>query len=207
MKSLKEQNKPNLILFTAWNVIIILIIFSSPLFINDGEVIAQKLLSHESIFMIFSPIIVIIINGLLNSEQKVFLVFWKWKNGLPAHCAFTKYLFLDPRIDLDNLKSKYEELPVNPVKQNSLWYRFLTNNEGNIIVKESHKSYLLTRDMTAMSFVFLLSIVVIFFSNLDIKIKLLSSGYFVFQYFILMLVTRNFGKRFTCNVLAVESQK
>ena len=139
MKSLKEQNKPNLILFTGWNVIILLITFSSPLFINDGEVIARKLLSRESIFMIFSPIFIILINGLLNSQQKVFAVFWKWKNGLPAHRAFTKYLFLDSRIDIDNLKIKYGDLPFDPVKQNTLWYRFLTNNENNIIVRESHK--------------------------------------------------------------------
>jgi len=206
-KSLKEQNKPNLILFIAWNVIVLLVVLSSPIYLNDGEEIARKILSEDSLFMFFSPLLLIVLNGILSSRLKVFMVFWRWKNGLPGCRAFSRYIHSDPRINTDSLCNKHGELLSDPVKQNNLWYSFLDKHKENIIVKDSHKAYLLTRDMTAISSVFMLGIVVIILSGAEIQIKLLSSIYYVMQYLILMLVARNYGKRFTCNVLTIESQK
>lgn len=205
-KSLKEQNKTNLILFIAWNVIVLLFVLSSPLYIKEGEDIARNILTEDSLFMIFSPILLVVLNGILSSRLKVFIVFWRWKNGLPGHRAFTRYLFSDSRINIDGLKKKYGELPTDPVKQNNLWYSFLTKNKENIIVNDSHKAYLLTRDMTSISLVFILGIVVISLSNVDNQMKFLSCLYFIIQYLVMMFVARNYGKRFTCNVLAIESQ-
>lgn len=204
-KSLKEQNKPNLILFIAWNVIVLLVVLSSPIYLNDGEEIAWRVLSEESLFMIFSPILLIVLNGILGSRLKVFMVFWKWRNGLPGHRAFSRYMHCDSRINIESLIAKHGELSTDPVKQNNLWYSFLNKNKENIIVKESHKAYLLTRDMTAISSVFILGIVVILFSNATNQLKWLSCVYFIAQYLVIVIVTRNYGKRFTCNVLAIES--
>jgi len=205
-KSFKEQNRNNLILFIAWNVIVLLFVLSSPLYIKEGEDIARNILSEDSLFMIFSPILLVVLNGILSSRLKVFIVFWRWRNGLPGHRAFSKYLFSDSRINIDGLKKIYGELPTDPVKQNNLWYSFLTKNKEKIIVNDSHKAYLLTRDMTAISSVFLLAIAIIFLSSIGIELKLLSSAYFIIQYIVLMIVARNYGKRFTCNVLTIESQ-
>lgn len=205
-KSLKEENKPNLILFIAWNVIVLLVVLSSPIYLNDGEEIARKILSEDSLLMIFSPLLLIVLNGILSSRLKVFMVFWRWKNGLPGQRAFSRYMHSDPRINTDGLYNKYGELPADPVKQNNLWYSFLDKNKENIIVKDSHKAYLLTRDMTAISSVFILGIIVILFSDANSQLKWLSYLYFVAQYLVIMMVARNHGKRFTCNVLAIESQ-
>jgi hypothetical protein len=205
-KSFKEQYKVNLILFITWNVIVLLFSLSSQYYSYKGEDITQHILSRDSLFTIFSPILLIVLNGILSSNLKVFLVFWKWENGLPAHSAFTKYLFADSRINIGRLKDKYGEFPTNPVKQNNLWYSFLTKNKEDTIIKDSHKAYLLTRDMTAISAVFVLSIVVISLSNTHYQMKLLSSAYFILQYMITMVTARNYGRRFVCNVLAIESQ-
>lgn len=205
-KSLKEQNKPNLILFIAWNVIVLLVVLSSPIYLNDGEEIARKILSEDSLFMIFSPLLLIVLNGILSSRLKVFMVFWRWKNGLPGHRAFSKYMHSDPRINKDGLKNRHGIFPADPASQNSLWYSFLNKHKENIIVRDSHKAYLLTRDMTAISSVFILGIVVILFSDAYNQLKWLSCVYFVAQYLVIMTVARNYGKRFTCNVLAIEGQ-
>ncbi len=205
-KSLKEQNKANLILFLAWNVIVLLFVLSFPLYMSDGEEIAKKVLSENGLFMIFSPIILIVLNGLLNSRLKVMVVFWKWRNGLPAHRAFTKYMYSDTRINIEGLKLKHGELPTDPILQNNLWYSISLKLKDEIIITDSHKSYLLSRDMTAISFVFLLVIAIVFLSDIDFKVKVLSSFYYVIQYIVIMIVARNYGKRFTCNVLAIESQ-
>lgn len=206
-KSLKEQNKVNLILFITWNVIVLIFFLSSNFYHTNGEDITRHILSKDSLFTIFSPILLIVLNGILSSQLKVFLVFWKWKYGLPAHHAFTKYIFTDSRINIEGLKDKHGEFPTDPIKQNSLWYSFLKNNKEDTIIKDSHKAYLLTRDMTAISSVFVLSIIVILLSDIDNHMKLLSWVYFILQYLVLMLTARNYGKRFTCNVLAIESQR
>jgi len=156
--------------------------------------------------MVFSPILLVVLSGILSSRLKVFVVFWKWKHGLPGHRAFSKYIYTDPRINIDGLSRKHGELPDDPVKQNNLWYNFLDNNKENVIIKDSHKAYLLTRDMTAIASVFILSFIVILLSNVDSKIRVMSCIYFVVQYLVLMLVARNYGMRFTCNVLALESK-
>ena len=141
-KSLKEQNKTNLILFLAWNVIVVMFTLSSPFYLSDGEEIAKKVLSENGLFMIFSPIVLLVFNGLLNSRLKVMVVFWKWRNGLPAHQAFTKYLYSDPRINIDGLKKKHGELPKDPKSQNNLWYGISLKLKDEIIIKDSHKAYL-----------------------------------------------------------------
>lgn len=205
-KSLKEENKINLILLITWNVIILFFLLSLPFSQNKEQEITQHILSKDSLFAIFSPILLVILNGILSTRLKVFLVFWKWKYGLPAHRAFTKYVFTDSRINIDKLKDKYGELPTDAIKQNALWYSFLNKNKEDTIIKDSHKAYLLTRDMTGISAVFVLSIVVILLSNINHQLKLLSCIYFILQYLAVMTAARNYGKRFVCNVLAIESQ-
>jgi hypothetical protein len=205
-KSLKDQNRTNLVLFLAWNIVILISTFSLSLKIDASKGIVEAVLSEKGLFMVFSPIILVILNGLLSSNFKVFIVFWKWKYGLPGHRAFSKLVYLDPRIDINNLKSKYGGFPIDPIEQNNLWYKILQKQNEDIVVNDSHKVYLLTRDMTSIAFIFLLSIPVLLFNNIEIKLKILTSAYFILQYLILIMVTRNYANRFTCNVLARDSQ-
>ncbi len=205
-KSLKEQNKINLVLFIAWNVIVLIFSLSTSLYTDSMKDIAVEILSEEGIFMIFSPIIIIVFNGLLSSRFKAAVVFWKWKYSLPGHRVFTKLINTDHRIDIKKLEQKYGKLPIDPIEQNNFWYGILQKQKDDIIVKDSHKAYLLTRDMSAISFVFLASIPVILLSDAGMKVKVMSAGYFIFQYLITMMVARNYANRFTCNVLAVDSQ-
>lgn len=205
-KSLKEQNRINLVLFIAWNVIVLILSLSASLYTDSIKNIATEILSEEGLFMIFSPIIFIVFNGLLSSRLKAAVVFWKWKYSLPGHRIFTKLIHTDHRIDINRLEQNYGKIPIDPIEQNNLWYSILQKQKHDIIVKDSHKAYLLTRDMTAISFVFLASIPVILISDVGMKVKVLSAIYFISQYLITMMVTRNYANRFTCNVLAIDSQ-
>jgi hypothetical protein len=205
-KSLKEQNRANLVLFLAWNVVILISALSLSLEINKNKDILDAILSEKGLFMLFSPIILIILNGMLSSNLKVVIVFWKRKFGLPGHIAFSKLLYSDHRININNLSNKYGDLPADPIEQNNLWYKIMQKHKDDIVVIESHKVYLLTRDMTSIAFIFLLSIPVLLFSDIELRYKLFSSAYFILQYLILLIVTRNYANRFTCNVLAKDSQ-
>lgn len=205
-KSLKEQNRTNLVLFLAWNVAVLVSALSLSVEINKSKDILDSIFSEKGLFMVLSPIILIILNGLLSSELKAVIVFWKRKYGIPGHKAFSKLIYSDHRIDINNLSNKYGDFPVDPIEQNTLWYKIMQKHKDDIVVNDSHKVYLLTRDMTSIAFIFLLSIPVLFFNNIEIKFKLLASAYYFLQYFVLLIVTRNYANRFTCNVLAKDSQ-
>ena len=62
----------------------------------------------------------------------------------------------DPRIDPARLAEKRGVLPDDPQEQNRLWYRIYKQHGEEPGVIDAHQGFLLARDLTALSVVFLI---------------------------------------------------
>ena len=204
-KNLKQSNTVNLWLFFTFNIIVYTLFFYpefTTLFGGD----LKSVLTFRSSGIVIAPIILFVINGVLTSDQKAFLVYWKFKNTLPGHRAFTKYALEDPRVDLNRMIQLHGPLPRIPKVQNTLWYKIYRTNKDEVTVQSSHKAFLLGRDLCVQAFLFLLlSIVMLFISSVDHPwIYCLIT----FLEFLLMIrLAQNHGRQFVRNVLAIESTK
>lgn len=147
-----------------------------------------------------------ILNGLLSSNIKARLVFWRWENPLPGCEAFSKYINRDYRITQQVLIARYHPLPSDAREQNALWYRIYKKHSEAPGVLDAHKNYLLYRDLSgiaALTFVILSVASVFLFPSfwgaLGFAVCILS------EYMVLSHVARVAGQRFVCSVLAEDS--
>jgi hypothetical protein len=151
--------------------------------------------------------VLFILNGLLTPNQKAILVFWRFRHILPGNRAFSFHAHKDARIDSKNLALLYPNLPRNPVDQNRLWYKIYKSNSGDIAIVKSHKDFLLARDLTSMSFLFLIGIGIPSLILVRQPIKWYYAVFLLIQYLIMVILAKNHGNRFVRNVLAHESIK
>jgi hypothetical protein len=184
-----------------WTIIVIKDINFSKI-----ETILSSFSFQKGTLAILLPLLTVILNGILPNNLKAILVFWKIKDPLPGSRVFTNLALKDPRIDLEKIRQKYGDLPSLPNEQNRLWYKIYKQHQSKITIVESHKDFLLTRDLASVSAIFLVcfSLSVIFLSG-AIKVKFGYIVFLIFQYIILARVSKNYGERFVCNVLAEES--
>lgn len=168
----------------------------------------QWVKSHwESLSMVgLGVVVTTIISNLVSPQLKAVLVFWRWPNPLPGHRAFTRYLVKDPRIDPNRLSVKVGDFPIDPSEQNRLWYQIYRRHESEPRVIGAHKDFLLTRDITWLSF----AILILFGLGSAFlgESKLQTTWYpvlLVSQYLFASIAARRNGIRFVLNVLAIES--
>lgn len=151
-------------------------------------------------------VVTTVVGNLISPQLKAVLVFWIWPNPLPGHRAFTRYLGKDPRVDPHRLQEKVGDFPSDPSEQNRLWYRIYRTHEGEPSVTGSHRDFLLTRDITWLSFAMfiLFGLGSAFLGETALQTVwypvLLAS-----QYLIASIAARRNGIRFVLNVLAIES--
>ncbi len=62
------------------------------------------------------PLATLILDGIVTSEFKVVLVYWKWKNALPGHEAFTGHGKKDSRFDMKALKERHGPFSKDPAE-------------------------------------------------------------------------------------------
>lgn len=198
--NLKSKNTTLLWVFLAANIIIIITLIF-PKFLEKFDV----LLWTKTIGVSIAPIILFLINGLLSSHQKAIIIFWKLKDPLPGSRAFSELSKKDPRIDTKLLKSKFGNFPKNSTEQNKYWYKIYRKNATNIIVKESHRAFLLARDLTSLSFLMMFVMGVIALLLIHSTLNYYYLLFLIIQYFTNLINARNRGRRFVTNVLAVES--
>lgn len=203
-RTLKEQNSRLIWTFFSFNVILYYVLIV-PQFGKLADFEISSFLSVQGVWILIVPLILFILNSIISSDLKAILCFWKIKNPLPACRAFSKYIDKDDRIDKAALQAKYGTFPNTPKEQNALWYKIYKSHQENIVVKKSHKDFLLGRDLCSISFLFLLfgGISMLFILRNDIK--WLYFSFLILQYFVLVIVTQNHGKRFVCNALAIET--
>ena len=174
-------------------------------FVSVKEIIF-KIDFKQSLLACLFPVLTIVLNSIIKPSLKEILVFWHIKNPLPGSRAFTELSPKDTRIDITKLRNLVGEFPDSPQEQNQLWYRLYKKHMSKPTIEGYLQDYLLTRDLTALSFLFLVVFgIAIWLINTEPKIKLIYAGLLIGQYLITRVAAKNNGERLVCNVLAEES--
>jgi hypothetical protein len=207
MESLKNRYRKHLVTFLIVNVVFFAL-FSLGREMSDIQRTVDVLLSEKGLFVALSPIMILVINGLMSADWKARLIFWKYSNPLPGSEAFTKYMHKDQRINAGYLHMHWGELPNDPISQNRLWYKMYRSVEDDVRVHEAHYDWLFARDLAAFSIMFL-----IVFSGIGFVIISNRTEYMyyflglVVQYLVVAVAAQTYGKRFVSNVLVCASQR
>jgi hypothetical protein len=202
-KSLKEQNRWQLWLVIAANVVAFYFVLQSDVLSTAG---LKGIFATVSNLLPIGLAIVVttVLNGILKSNVKDRIVFLRWKDTLPGHRAFSKHGPADPRIDMAVLKKLCaNKLPTDPADQNRTWYRMYKSVEHHPSVSQVHKDFLLTRDYAGFAAIFL--IVFGTAAMLVVQSWRISLGYcaaLLFQWLIVRHAASTYGIRFTQTVLA-----
>ena len=145
----------------------------------------------------------LILDGIVTSDFKAVLVYWKWRNPLPAHEAFTVHGRKDSRVDIKALEEEHGPLPTDPAEQNQLWYKLSKATANRASVDEAHYAWSLGRDLTNLSFALLIAS-----AGLAGALQVGGWGWIVLVsaqgllYIVLSQVAANKGIRFVTTVLA-----
>lgn len=208
--SLKDRNIKDYSLYLKAFMLVNLVItyfimISGDLNYADTWSYIENLDIEDGVFAAIAALITFVANGLLPSKFKAVLVFWSIVNPLPSFRAFTHHIS-DTRVDRIVLEAKYGALPTEPVAQNRLWYQMFKPVEFDPMIFDSHRNYLISRDLTGLAFLFLVIYpFAIWMSKAPWRVLWIYFGYLAIQYLILSIVSRNYGNRFVCNVLAKQS--
>lgn len=204
--SLKDQNKPIKVIaffllatLYAWVVGWPLFDFASVL---DGEGF-KGLINASSIAFISISLLSLVLDGLFPKHLKEMLVHRRMNHPLPGSRAFSEIAAHDTRIDLDAITRKYGSPPIEPAKQNRLFYKIYQSCQDAVGVKDAHRSYLLFRDLAFDTYILsslLTAYTAIFGAGVAKAIIVLPVGFGIG--FVLSVAATNFAARFVCNVLA-----
>ena len=203
-KYLKKSNIPTLVVFLIWNVSIFLVVSNGMNnFWASIRRHASDLGTRGSLFCILTPIVLTIACGLLPASWKATLVFWRFRNALPGCRAFSELAKRDPRIDESLVVEQLASIPKSPREENATWYRWYKVVQDQITVQESHKQFLLNRDLTGIAFLFLaFGTPALIPAGSTIFSLSIYAAITMLQFIILSIVARNHGNRFVCNVIA-----
>lgn len=108
---------------------------------------------------------------------------------------------------VNKLIISHGQLPTHAKTQNELWYKLYKLNKDDLVIQLSHGKFLLGRDLTSISFLFLVFVGLPFLIIGKFPLNIIYFLLLAFDYLILIIVTRNHGNRFVTNVLALESSK
>lgn len=202
-KTLINKNRKYLITYLFVNILLFIFFSNNEFFpsknINDYFTYFKSPVYYFSFLLI---LITIVLEGFFSSNIKYILIFFKIKNPLPGCRAFTKIAHFDPRIDYTELKTKYGILPQNPVEQNNEWYKLYKIYQNKNIVLNSHKNFLLVRDLYSISILLIIFLPIIYIFIVG------NVNYFYYHLIILSIMAfllnisaRNYANRFVANVL------
>lgn len=203
-KSLKEKNTPLIVIFIVWCLALYVVSVISPSdFWDKLQSTFKEFNRKDGLIITISPILALILAGLVSSDNKARLVFWRYRYALPGHRAFSVVAKRDARINAKQLAQKMGSIPKGPKEQNSQWYTIYKRYSETPMVVHAHKNFLLARDLCSISFLFALigpwglllhghgSYIILFYTSVMLA-----------HYLLLMVVARNHGNRFVGNVLA-----
>jgi hypothetical protein len=204
-KSLKSRNLPWLVSLVACDILILVaLVFPDLLQVMPFP---QLAIARAAISLVV-PVAVLLLSGLISHGVKASLVFWKLTDALPGHRAFTKYGPSDVRVDMIALEKNIGPLPTAPADQNRLWFRLYKEVETDASVSEAHKSYLLYRDMAAISVALLIGVPICFLlARLSPSVVWKAAGVFMAQYLIAATAARHSGARLVGGVLAIHATR
>jgi hypothetical protein len=207
-QKLKEQNRRQLWLIIATNAVVFYGACQWSTFELSG--IKAALTGAANLLPVgLAVVVTTIANGLMPSAMKERLVFLRWDEVLPGHRAFSVYAKSDPRIDYTRLRRACgNKVPIEPKDQNSLWYRFYLEVQDVPAVLQVHRDYLLLRDYTGLSALFLIGFGI---AALCLVEPWKACGIYVGVLLLQLIVVRHaaatYGIRFVCTVLAQKAGK
>ena len=202
--SIKARYRGRLKAFVALIALSVFVVFSG------GDVLRAvlagqwtELVDLRYMLSLGLPLATLILDGIVTSHFKAVLVYWKWRNPLPGHEAFTVHGPEDSRVDMNALEAEYGPLPTDPAEHNLRWYKLSKATEDRGSVDEAHYAWLLTRDLTNLSFALLIVSV-----GLAVALRVGGWDWIVLVsaqallYVVLRQVAANKGIRFVTTVLA-----
>lgn len=205
--SLKTENSKAIWLLVSSDIVVIVLVLTGYAFTQASTAdLAQSAIIRGILLAAAGPLVAVFLNDLISSNAKASIAFWRIKNVLPGHRAFSEHAHADPRIDTAALKKKIGEFPQSPRDQNTCWYRLFQKHQSNVIVSDSHRRFLLFRDSTSLTLLLLVifMIVAAAFEPPQGAQVIVISGLFL-QFLWLSISARNTGIRLVQNVLALES--
>lgn len=205
---IKSENRKWLISYLLLHIVVFAL-FSRLINFNliDAEQLISKLGDPQGFIPLTAAVLIIVLEGIFKNTVKEFLVFWRFKNGLPGHRAFSHIGPDDPRIDMERVKQVFPDgLPVDPKKQNNEWFRLYREYQDELRVFQAHKAFLLTRDLTSLTAVFIpLSILGHFLLGSESQMFVYHLLILVLSFVVISLSARHYGERFVANVLVEAS--
>lgn len=195
-KSLKGKNLKFLVALLATDVGLAFAGFR--IGVDDG----WTLLGKHGFVLSAVPLVAVLLGSFIPSDWKAKLVYWRWKDVLPGHRAFTVHGAADERYQIEDLRNALGALPSAAKEQNSVWYKLLKQHESQAEVGDTHQRFLLFRDAAAMSVMFAIvwMAAALIVREAPYWVVL---GIFVGQYGLCAIAARNTGVRLVQNVLAI----
>jgi hypothetical protein len=205
-KTLKEQNHWLIGSFILWSCLLYAVVLAAPRGVwPELQSAFARLSAKDGVFAAFSPLLAIMVTGLVSSQGKARLIFWRWRNSLPGHRAFSRLALRDARIDPSKLRALVRPWPQGPAEENRTWFALYKKFAEAPTVLQAHRAFLLARDLATIALIFaLFGPVGLLLSNVDARGRFLYALVMFLHYIAFMIVGRNHANRFVCNVL-VES--
>ncbi|WGT62486.1 hypothetical protein [Variovorax paradoxus] len=204
-KSLKQANFVWLCTLVTFDVVVLAVVIF-PDIVRDATV--SNIALARSISSILLPVVPLLLTNTISQLMKARLVYWKWSDPLPGSRAFTTFVKKDERIDEAKLLKNVGAFPADPKEQNSKWYGLYLKVKHEVSVVDSHKAFLLYRDMASLSLILLvLAASVLWYLDFPRNDIQKVCGVFLLQYLLTMMSARLAGHRMVCTVLAVHSTR
>lgn len=204
-KPLKDQNTARLMAVVVANLAVFLMILKTDaLSAADFEQLTRDVV--DLIPAALAVALLTVANGLIDSQTKARLVFWRWTYPLPACRAFSEHAQRDPRINIGDLERKIGRLPTDELEQNATWYQLYRSVESDPAVTHNHREFLFTRDYACLAALLLVVLGGLAIYQIDGLGRTLSYiAFLTGQYLIVRYVATRYGHRFVTTVLAVKA--
>ena len=162
----------------------------------------QTLLQHLGIAGL-TGVGLLVVQDLVPRPIKEALVFWRLRERLPGHRAFSKIAPNDPRVDPTDLAVLLPRSQMTGHEQNALWYRWLKSVEGDPAIADNHYRFLALRDCAVLLILLAtISLVAGLVFWTELRAGLVLTGACVLAYGLVALAARNAATRLVENVIA-----
>src|ERR1700720_3355019 len=89
-----------------WAIMILDAVVLVPVIVTSGTIdgLSIEKIMTRGVAAAAAPVIVLLLSSLLSADAKAMLVFWRFRNVLLGHRAFSVYAHRDSRINLEGLR-------------------------------------------------------------------------------------------------------
>ena len=204
---LKDSYKLQLWTIVAFNIVVFWAMIISHADLSTFVASLEGLSIKDGLIGSIVPLVVFVLDTLWSPTAKARIVYWRWRHPLPGSRAFAIHLYEEHRADPNRLEKNWGPFPENPVDQNRLWYHIYEFFNAENRVREAHRSWLFSRDLTGLVFLFLISFgTAAPFTDASWTV----CGWYLValtvQYALVMIAARTQGIRFVRQVLVIASQ-